>query len=264
LLEQAEKQFGAQAPVGSALALDDTLELAAPPIMSHALAAPATVDVATLAPPSSPELRIATPWGRFVKRSFDLLLGVPMFLLALPLLLLLIVLVRVTSPGPAVFRQTRPGRNGRDFTIYKLRTMVIDAEDCLNRDRQLRQEFEANGFKLPRDRDPRVTKIGRIMRRTSLDELPQILNVVGGSMSLIGPRPVLCDQTESLYGADVGLYFAVKPGLTGLWQVSGRSSLPDRERARLDGEYVVGWSLWFDATLLLRTLPAVVTGRGAH
>jgi exopolysaccharide production protein ExoY len=263
LFEQAEKQFGAQAPVGSALALDDTLELAPQPSISHASVEPATVDVADLAPHSPPELRITTPWGRFVKRSFDLLLGVPMFLFAIPIILLLIVLVRTTSRGPALFTQTRVGRNGRPFRVYKFRSMQVDAEQRLIERPALFHEYRSNGYKLPPSRDPRVTKVGRFLRRTSLDELPQVLNVLFGSMSLVGPRPVLDRELNDLYDGNPELYLATKPGLTGLWQVSGRSNLVRAQRVQLDDHYVLAWSPWFDARLLLRTVPAVVTGNGA-
>lgn len=209
-------------------------------------------------------LRVQSPAGRVLKRAFDLLVGVPLLLLSLPLLALLVVLVRVTSPGPALFRQRRPGRNGDTFTIFKLRTMRVDAEELLAADATLHEEFVANGYKLPLDRDPRVTPVGRFLRRTSLDELPQLINVVLGTMSLVGPRPVLAEQAEELFGDNIDLYFAVKPGLTGLWQVSGRSSLTHEERARLDEAYVRSWSPVLDVVLLVRTVPAVLAARGAY
>lgn len=221
----------------------------------------------TGATPSSvqrPPLRLHARWHRAVKRSFDLLIGVPLLVLALPLLVVLLALVRLSSPGPVLFRQQRPGRDGRTFTIYKLRTMRVDAEQILAADAALRQEFIANGYKLPLDRDPRVTAVGRFLRRTSLDELPQLLNVVLGTMSLVGPRPVLLEQAEELFGDDLDVYFAVKPGLTGLWQVSGRSSLTHEERARLDAAYVRCWSPMLDLKLLVRTVPAVLAARGAY
>jgi lipopolysaccharide/colanic/teichoic acid biosynthesis glycosyltransferase len=223
---------------------------------------PTAID--TSRPLAAAELRIATTLNRFAKRTLDLLVAVPALVLCIPLLLGLLVLVRLTSPGPALFRQSRPGRDGRLFRIFKLRTMQIDAEERLFADPVLYAEFQASGFKLPADRDPRITPVGRFLRRTSLDELPQILNVVGGSMSLVGPRPVLLDQAEELYGSDIGLYLAVKPGLTGLWQVSGRSNLSQDERAELDGRYVLDWSPGLDITLLMRTVPAVLSGNGAR
>lgn len=209
-------------------------------------------------------LRVESRRGRAAKRCFDLLIGIPLLVLALPVLALLAVAVRLSSPGPALFRQQRPGRGGETFTIYKLRTMRVDAEDVLFADPPLYDEFVANGYKLPLDRDPRVTPVGRFLRRTSLDELPQLINVVLGTMSLVGPRPVLLDQAEALYGEDIELYFAVKPGMTGLWQVSGRSSLTHEERAELDRQYVRCWTPALDVVLLARTVPAVLTARGAY
>jgi lipopolysaccharide/colanic/teichoic acid biosynthesis glycosyltransferase len=218
----------------------------APPIIAPAEAVPA----------------ITMPVGRVTKRTVDLALGVPLLVLATPLLLALALAVRCSSRGPALFCQERPGRDGRPFTIRKFRTMHQGAEDELRTDPELAAAFAANGFKLADD--PRVTRVGRFLRRTSLDELPQLLNVVGGSMSLVGPRPVLTEQAVDLYGDRIDRYFAVKPGLTGLWQVSGRSSLTHDERAELDISYVEGWDVGTDVILLARTIPAVVSGRGAH
>jgi lipopolysaccharide/colanic/teichoic acid biosynthesis glycosyltransferase len=236
----------------------------APAITADAFASP--LPSATLAPVDAPaeSLAIASPGGRFAKRAFDLAVGVPLLLIATPLLIVLALLVVCTSRGPAMFRQQRPGRDGGLFTIWKFRSMQVDAESSLYTDPELSAEFAANGYKLPAHRDPRITGVGRFLRRTSLDELPQLLNVVSGSMSLVGPRPVLQEQATALYGDDIDLYYAVKPGLTGLWQVSGRSELPHEARARLDEQYVQEWTVLTDVVLLARTIPAVVSGRGAH
>jgi lipopolysaccharide/colanic/teichoic acid biosynthesis glycosyltransferase len=167
------------------------------------------------------------------------------------------VLVRVTSPGPALFRQERIGRDGHAFTIWKFRTMYAGS------DSRLPASNDADGVLFKLRRDPRVTPIGRILRRYSLDELPQLLNVLHGDMSLVGPRPPLPSEVEQ-YGDDVRRRLLVKPGLTGLWQVSGRSDLPWEECVRLDLRYVENWSISFDLLILARTLLAVVRGVGAY
>jgi exopolysaccharide biosynthesis polyprenyl glycosylphosphotransferase len=182
-------------------------------------------------------------------------------LCALPLLLIA-ALIRFDrhSPGPALFQQTRVGRDGAQFRIWKLRTMYTDAEQRLA---QLRTRHEQQGvlFKLPDD--PRVTPIGKWLRRFSIDELPQLFNVLRGEMSLVGPRPPLPDEVAR-YPIDMLRRLVVKPGLTGLWQVSGRSDLSWEETMRLDLRYVENWSLTLDLVILLRTLHAVVRRSGAY
>jgi len=204
------------------------------------------------------------PVARAGKRLVDLAVAVPLLALAAPLLLALALAVRCTSRGPALFRQPRVGLGGRSFTLYKLRSMYVDAEERLVRDPELGDRYRRNGFKLPIDADPRVTRIGRFLRRTSLDELPQLLNVVAGSMSLVGPRPVLEVELDVLYGERSGCYRDVKPGMTGLWQVSGRSHVTHAARAELDVQYVENWTVVGDLVLLARTVPAVLRGVGAH
>ena len=178
-----------------------------------------------------------------------------------PLLIAVAVLVRVDSPGPSVFQQCRVGRHGREFTMYKFRTMTCDAEirrvdlDDLN---------ESVGEVLFKVReDPRITRVGRLLRRYSLDEVPQLLNVVRGQMALVGPRPAL-PQEVARYDADPRRRLAVKPGLTGLWQVSGRSDLSWEDTVRLDLHYVDNWSVALDASIVLRTARAVLGHRGAY
>ena len=181
-------------------------------------------------------------------------------LLALsPVLLTIAVLVGLTSRGPVVFRQERTGRDGKPFTMYKFRTMVADAEEHLA-DLQLLNEGSGPLFKL--SNDPRITRVGRILRRTSLDELPQLLNVLKGDMSLVGPRPALPRET-SQYSQWVWRRLHVKPGITGLWQVSGRSHLTWEESIRLDLQYVNTWNLRLDLAILARTLRAVLARDGA-
>jgi exopolysaccharide biosynthesis polyprenyl glycosylphosphotransferase len=182
-------------------------------------------------------------------------------LLALsPLFLLVAVLIKLDSPGPVFFRQTRVGRDGTEFSMVKFRSMVTDAEKRLI---DLRAQSEGNGLLFKMRRDPRVTRVGTVLRRYSLDELPQLFNVVGGSMSLVGPRPPLPAEVAA-YGEDLRRRLLVKPGLTGLWQVSGRSDLDLEESTRLDLQYVENWSPAFDVMILAKTAQAVFGGRGAY
>jgi exopolysaccharide biosynthesis polyprenyl glycosylphosphotransferase len=197
---------------------------------------------------------------RIVKELVDRLGALALLALFGPLLLAIALLVRVTSPGPVLFRQVRVGRDGREFRIVKFRSMYVDAEARLAEVRHL-NEHDGVLFKIRND--PRVTPVGRWLRRFSLDELPQLLNVLAGQMSLVGPRPPL-PQEAAAYAADVRRRLAVKPGMTGLWQVSGRSDLPWEEAVRLDLRYVENWSLSLDLVILLRTMTAVVRSSGAY
>ncbi|PRY12960.1 sugar transferase [Kineococcus rhizosphaerae] len=181
-------------------------------------------------------------------------------LLLSPLFLLVAVLIKLDSPGPVFFRQTRVGRDGREFSMVKFRSMVVDAERLLI---DLRNQSEGNGLLFKMHQDPRVTRVGARLRRYSLDELPQLFNVVGGSMSLVGPRPPLPREVAE-YGDDLRRRLLVKPGLTGLWQVSGRSDLDLEESTRLDLQYVENWSPAFDVMILAKTAQAVFGGRGAY
>jgi exopolysaccharide biosynthesis polyprenyl glycosylphosphotransferase len=194
------------------------------------------------------------------KRAFDLALGTLALVLTLPIWVAAAVLVKATSPGPVLFRQERVGRYGRRFTVLKFRTMVVDAEERLA---ELRHRNEADGplFKL-RD-DPRITRVGKVLRRMSIDELPQLLNVLGGDMSLVGPRPPLQSEVDA-YEDWQRDRLEVRPGITGLWQVSGRSDLSFDEYVRLDLFYIENWSLAFDLYLIAKTIPAMVAARGAR
>jgi exopolysaccharide biosynthesis polyprenyl glycosylphosphotransferase len=194
------------------------------------------------------------------KAAFDRFAAAVGLLLLAPLLLVVAVLIRLGSRGPAIFRQERSGRDGRPFRIYKFRTMVVDAEQRLDA-LQGRNEGAGPLFKL-RD-DPRITRLGRVLRRTSIDELPQLLNVLKGEMSLVGPRPALPSET-SQYSEWVWRRLHVKPGLTGLWQVSGRSALSWEDSIRIDLQYVNNWNLRLDAAILARTVRAVLARDGAH
>ena len=198
-----------------------------------------------------------------VKRALDVMVALAMLLVAAPAMAVLAVLVRLDSPGAAVFGQRRLGRHGRPFHCYKFRSMYGDAEERLRRDPALRAEYVRNDYKLPADADPRITRVGRVLRRTSLDELPQLWNVLRGDMSLVGPRPIVPGEIRH-YDADAHLLLLLKPGLTGLWQVGGRSGVVYPQRTAIELEYVQTWSLERDLRILARTVPAVLWARGAH
>jgi lipopolysaccharide/colanic/teichoic acid biosynthesis glycosyltransferase len=198
------------------------------------------------------------------KRAADLVLSLTAIIILTPLLLFLWLLVRSTSRGPALFRQQRLGRDKRPFTVLKLRTMYVDNDDRIHRDYVtglLSAETTTVGasglFKL--EADPRVTRLGVLLRRSSLDELPQLINVVRGEMSLVGPRPVLPWEAE-MFGPSFQRRFDVKPGMTGLWQVSGRNRLSMRQALELDVLYVARRSFLFDLIILVRTVPALLGG----
>ena len=197
---------------------------------------------------------------RAVKTVFDRSLAVAALVVVAPLIGLLAVAVRITSPGPAFFRQERVGRDGETFRIWKLRTMRLDAESLLS---HLQQRNECDGLLFKMRHDPRVTAVGRWLRRYSLDELPQLFNVVRGDMSLVGPRPPLPSEVAR-YASDVERRLLVKPGITGLWQVSGRSDLSWDDSVRLDLYYVENWSLALDLSIIARTALAVVRTSGAY
>jgi len=181
-----------------------------------------------------------------------------LLLVLAPLLIAIVIAIRLDSPGPAIFRQRRVGLGGDQFTMLKFRTMHVDAEQRLA---ELREQCDEMLFKL-RD-DPRITRCGRLLRRYSLDELPQLVNVVRGDMALVGPRPALPEEVAA-YDEDPRHRLVVKPGLTGLWQVSGRSDLSWDETVRLDLDYVDNWSIGRDLAILFRTVGAVLGHRGAY
>jgi lipopolysaccharide/colanic/teichoic acid biosynthesis glycosyltransferase len=199
------------------------------------------------------------------KRALDIAISLIAIVVLGPLLVALFLLVRWTSPGPALFRQQRLGRDRRPFTMLKLRTMCVDNDDRIHREyvtQLLRDDQPETGggsglFKL--ENDPRVTRLGSLLRRTSLDELPQLFNVLRGDMSLVGPRPVLPWEAE-MFNDTERLRFMVKPGMTGLWQIRGRSKLSMREALEMDVEYVHSHSLALDVIILLGTLPALFRG----
>ena len=198
-----------------------------------------------------------------IKRTLDVLVALLGIILLLPIWLTIALAIRLTSPGPAVFTQPRVGQGGKVFTVRKFRTMLVDADDILTEilrnDPAMRDKY-ATFHKLRED--PRVTGIGRLLRRTSLDEIPQLWNVLVGDMSLVGPRPYLPREICEMNSLESGL-LECRPGLTGLWQISGRNDLSFDERLVIDLTYAGSWSLSLDAKILLKTVPVVLTGSGA-
>jgi exopolysaccharide biosynthesis polyprenyl glycosylphosphotransferase len=197
---------------------------------------------------------------RLVKSVFDVTVAALLLVLAAPLFLAIAAMIKLDSPGPVFFRQTRVGRHGETFAMFKFRTMYVDAELRLE---AMREQNEHNGVLFKIRADPRVTRLGRVLRRYSLDELPQLINVMLGDMSLVGPRPPLPAEVEQ-YPQDMRRRLVVKPGMTGLWQVSGRSDLSWDESIRLDLRYVENWSLTADLVILMRTAMVVLRGSGAY
>jgi exopolysaccharide biosynthesis polyprenyl glycosylphosphotransferase len=257
----ASGAFGADAvrDLGWALGGAETELMLAPALTNIAGPRIHTQPVAGL-----PLIHVAPPQcyaaNRLLKRVFDVVVGVVLLAVFLPVFVVTAIAIRVDSPGPILFRQQRAGLSGRSFQILKFRSMVLDAESRLA---DLTRRADAGNevlFKLRRD--PRVTSVGRIIRRYSIDELPQLLNVITGSMSLVGPRPPLMSEIR-LYGPEARRRLLVKPGMTGLWQISGRSNLTWDETIRLDMYYVENWSLTTDLVILWRTAKAVLKPEGA-
>jgi len=199
-------------------------------------------------------------WPIVIKRTLDILISLTLILLLAPVLLIVAALIKLSSKGPIFFRQKRLGLNKRVFSIYKFRSMVPNAEEMITALEEL-NEVSGPVFKIKND--PRITPIGKFMRRTSIDELPQLLNILKGEMSLVGPRPLPVRDYEG-FNQDWQLRrFSVRPGITCLWQVNGRSAIPFEQWMRLDLQYMDEWSLWLDLKILARTIPAVLTGSGA-
>jgi Undecaprenyl-phosphate galactose phosphotransferase WbaP len=266
-----ERAMIALPETGSAKLLEDLekFESLFPRLMiihSSAVLYSLTVNARPLAGCLAVEVRrdLLLPLPRLTKRSIDLFLVCLILPLVTLPLLLIGLLVRLESPGPIFYSQHRVGRDQRKFRIWKIRTMKTNADEllpeALAKDGKLREEWL-------RDRklrhDPRITRVGKLLRKTSLDELPQLWNVLRGEMSLVGPRPIV-EEEVSAYGQNIALYCRVAPGLTGLWQVSGRSAMSRRDRVRLDSYYVRNWSPWLDLHILACTASVVLTGEGAY
>lgn len=198
------------------------------------------------------------------KRLVDSALSILIGLVALPMLILMPILIKLTSRGPILYKAKRLGKNGRTIYVWKFRSMYHDADkrlqSILDADPALKAEFERD-FKLKND--PRVTPLGKFMRKTSIDELPQLVNVIRGEMALVGPRPIV-EREKSYYGADYEIFSLVKPGITGLWQVSGRSDTDYKNRVSLDKFYVLNWNPWMDLWIVIRTVLAVIRMNGSY
>lgn len=207
---------------------------------------------------------LASRWNRFVKRVFDLVCTICGSILISPILIALTIIVAINNKGHVIFAHQRVGKNGVLFPCYKFQTMIPNAQEALEKylkdNPAARKEWEEN-FKL--EHDPRVTKLGAFLRKTSLDELPQLWNVIRGDMSLVGPRPIVTKEIER-YGDNFREYSMVLPGITGMWQASGRSDTTYEERVAMDTWYVHNWSLWVDLMYLFKTVKAVFAGKGAY
>lgn len=207
---------------------------------------------------------LARSWNRYLKTIFDFALTLVGTVAISPILIFIAIWIYKDSPGPVIFKHTRIGKNGKKFPCYKFRSMCIDAKEklaeLLENDPVAKAKWERD-FKLKND--PRITKSGAFLRRTSLDELPQIFNVLKGDMSLVGPRPVIEEELER-YGEYVNDYLMVKPGITGMWQINGRNDTSYAERVCMDSWYVRNWSIWIDNLILWRTLKSVIRCKGAY
>jgi len=200
------------------------------------------------------------PLYMYAKRALDIAVTSLAILLLSPLLLLITVAIRLTSKGPAIYKHTRVGLRGREFTCYKFRSMVVNADQLKEKLREQNQHEDSRTFKMARD--PRITTVGRILRKSSLDELPQLFNVLFGDMSLVGPRPPVPCEVEQ-YSWDDLRRLEVKPGITCIWQVSGRSNIPFPQQLQMDIDYIEQQSMLLDLKLLVQTVPAVLTANGA-
>ena len=205
-------------------------------------------------------------WPNFIKRSMDVMLSIFGMAALSPVFLLIMLLIKIDSPGRIFYSQKRVGTGGQPFKMWKFRTMIpnadIELDKYLAADPLLKQEWEATN-KLKND--PRITRVGKVLRKFSLDEFPQLINVLIGEMSLVGPRPIFPGQ-EEIFGEAINLYLRVRPGMTGFWQVRGRSNISfiGEERTRLDEYYVRNWSVWLDIYILLRTVQILLTRDGAY
>lgn len=207
---------------------------------------------------------LARPYYRFFKRVFDMLSTLCGMIVFLPIGLIIAAIIYITDPGPILFKHKRIGQGGKEFYCYKFRSMIVDAEIALKEYLEINPEAQEEwntDFKLKND--PRITSIGRFLRRTSLDEFPQLINVLKGEMSLVGPRPIVKAEIEK-YGEYIHDFYLVPPGITGVWQVSGRSDTTYEERVRMDSWYVHNWSVWIDIVYLVKTIRIVIQGKGAY
>ncbi|WP_374455864.1 sugar transferase [Bacillus thuringiensis] len=200
----------------------------------------------------------------FIKRALDIIGAIIGLVIFSPFFIVIPLLFLIgENRGPIFFKQVRIGEKGKEFRIYKFRTMIVNAEEKLKKNKKLYKKYLENNYKLEPHEDPRITRLGQFLRKTSLDEIPQFLNVLKGEMSLVGPRPVVVEELEE-YQEKVHEFLSVKPGVTGYWQVSGRSDVGYPERVDLELYYVYNASIWFDIKILLLTVKNVLLSKGAY
>ena len=195
---------------------------------------------------------------------FDKFFSIFAIIIASPILLIVSGMIIFKDGFPVLFKQDRVGKNGKIFKIYKFRTMIKNAEELLKNDSELYKEYVQNGYKIDALKDPRILPFGHFLRSSSLDELPQFFNVLKNEMSVVGPRPVVEKEVDDLYGSQKNIYLSLKPGVTGLWQVSGRSNIKDSERVELDIEYSKTKNLYLDIKIILKTISEVLKRTGAY
>lgn len=205
--------------------------------------------------------RISVATTYFVKRMLDIIVSLAMIILLIPLFVAVAILIKLESKGGVIYRQIRVGKDGQHFTFYKFRSMFVDAEK--RKSQILDQNDSSDGVIFKMKNDPRITRIGRFIRKYSIDELPQLFNVLEGSMSLVGPRPPLPTEVAQ-YTLDERKRLHIKPGITCIWQVSGRSDIPFKKQVLLDEQYIKNHGLLKDIAILLKTIPAILTGKGAY
>jgi len=198
------------------------------------------------------------------KRLIDVVFALLGLIMLSPIFLIVFILLKIDSPkSPAFFKQERIGKDWKPFYIYKFRSMVANAEEILKSDPVLYQKYVASGYKLPTKEDPRITKLGSFLRRSTIDELPQFWNMLIGDMSLVGPRPIVDEELKE-YGEQVDIFLSVRPGALGLWQASGRSLIEYPERAKIELEYVAKAGFWYDISIVFRNVIAIFKSKGAY
>jgi lipopolysaccharide/colanic/teichoic acid biosynthesis glycosyltransferase len=195
---------------------------------------------------------------------FDKIFSIFAIIVLSPIFIVVSLLIIIKDGFPVFFQQNRVGKNGKIFKIYKFRTMVNNAEKILKEDPKLYNEYVKNGYKIEASKDPRILPFGRFLRSSSIDEMPQFINVLQNKMSVVGPRPVVEKELEDLYGNHKNVYISLKPGVTGLWQVSGRSNIKDSDRVKLDIEYYNKRSLYLDIKIIFKTVFEVLQRTGAY
>lgn len=231
------------------------------PAVAHAVSASEPNNAGAVLTDLSPSFRTGAtnpPLGGLSKRIMDLVIATTALVLATPVMIVVALLIKITAGGPAVFSHSRVGFGGKPFNCYKFRSMVMNSEEVLKAYLEANPDAGMEWEETHKIRDdPRVTRLGWMLRKSSLDELPQLFNIIRGDMSCVGPRPIVHDELKR-YGDHAGEYLRTRPGLTGLWQVSGRSSVDYPSRVALDSQYVRNWSVWLDLTILVRTVFAVM------